>query len=80
MTMWPNQSLQSIPTNHIGTFSGLDGIQPAGLELRKFSRASAFGISRLRRDSRHLIPRARALDVRRRGAVAKAKRIQIFDE
>jgi len=67
MTMWfsftfemrqisPNKSLQAIPTNYIGTFSGLDGIQPAGLELRKFSRASVFGISRLRRDSRPLVP------------------------
>jgi hypothetical protein len=40
----PNKSLQAIPTNGIGTFSGLDGMQPTGPELRKFSRASAFEI------------------------------------
>ena len=42
--MTPDKSLQAIPTNGIGTFSGLDGMQPTGPELRKFSRASAFGI------------------------------------
>ena len=40
----PNKWLRAIPTNYIGTFSGFDGMQPAGHELRKFSRASAFGI------------------------------------
>jgi hypothetical protein len=37
-------ALQAILINGIGTFSGPDGVQPAGPELRKFSRASAFGI------------------------------------
>jgi len=31
--MLPDKLLQAIPTNYTGTFGGLDGIQPAGLEL-----------------------------------------------
>jgi hypothetical protein len=38
----PNKSLQAIPINAIGTFSGPDGVQPTGPESLRDSASRAY--------------------------------------